>query len=537
VVDLNEKIPMPEPQNKQTPNEEQSVVPKPLSAYEPHLWHLHGFVLFFVVLGLFVVLLAEFYASTPAWKDVGLIVGGILIGFVALSVDELIRARPERRRAKEQTAKEREADRRQHKEEIKNDLEKFLALESQLHESKRRETELQAQLEVVMAQERRHIYDALWLGYVHHQPHEQLGVRGPIFANIASKLDLPADLVEEKHYQNLEEYSVFMTRIFDALERKFGPAVVAACELGAFLGNLNAIGFKAMFHPNADSLEYVQTRLRLLKCDQEIIWAVGRFWDACKTMGSVPNEASKFFEILLELVSGRFREIPRSSAENDSMRHFIENPIRVPKTVRVENAKPPEKGEWLWFLVCGRPIMVKNNGDSFFAMDWDDRPERRWTGNVCLVRGYKVRQESGALIFERNWGYPDERPPGDFINISIDPPSNPRDREPKEQFVPNVAPPPVGGNINVPLGDRQIAVFNPDGRLHGFDIRNLWEGFWKTELLVVSAEGQPLGERVESRNTNFEPYLEWDVRVKNGGLQFSRFWRYNDEPPSPGSSQ
>ena len=102
----------------------------PAEAHEPHLWRLHRFVLSFVALGAFVLFLVERYAS-PAWKDVGLIVGGILIGFIALSVDELIQGRPERRRASEQSAKEREEARSLHEKERADDQVQITALRAE----------------------------------------------------------------------------------------------------------------------------------------------------------------------------------------------------------------------------------------------------------------------------------------------------------------------------------------------------------------------------------------------------------------------
>ncbi|HEY6350287.1 MAG TPA: hypothetical protein VI636_12840 [Candidatus Angelobacter sp.] len=92
-----------------------------------HRWGFHGLVLFFAVVGVFVVVLAELRAPSPFWKDFGLIVGGLFIGFVSLSVDEHFRARPERIRAR----KEHEEERRQHEEEHKSDQDRIAQLQAQ----------------------------------------------------------------------------------------------------------------------------------------------------------------------------------------------------------------------------------------------------------------------------------------------------------------------------------------------------------------------------------------------------------------------
>lgn len=95
------------------PNSGQSVAAIQMGTREPQRWRLHAVVLFFAIVGLLIVLLVEFYKPIFAWKEVGLAVGGIFMGFMSLSVDELVRARPERRQAEQRHEKERVEDLRQ----------------------------------------------------------------------------------------------------------------------------------------------------------------------------------------------------------------------------------------------------------------------------------------------------------------------------------------------------------------------------------------------------------------------------------------
>lgn len=78
---------------------------------EPFRWQFHAVVLLFVIVGMTIVAIAE--TRSPFWKDIGLVVGGALIGFVSLSIDEHFRSRPERARAR----REREEERREHENE------------------------------------------------------------------------------------------------------------------------------------------------------------------------------------------------------------------------------------------------------------------------------------------------------------------------------------------------------------------------------------------------------------------------------------
>lgn len=112
------------------------------------------------------------------------------------------------------------------------------------------------------------------------------------------------------------------------------------------------------------------------------------------------------------------------SDREDDMIRFIRNPIRIPKTVRIEDAQPPEEGPGIRVTVCGRPVVVRNTNGSLWAFDLEDMPteeERRWRGGIRPIRGYTVRLEPGALVLERTWGYADERPP---FKLSVEPPTD-----------------------------------------------------------------------------------------------------------------
>lgn len=240
-------------------------------AQEPNVWLLHGLVILAVMRGVSIVIFVEVRPLPLALKDFGLILGGGLIGFISVSFEEIVRAAPERRRAREQRAKDlaagkfqREEEGRQHEKELEESHQKFLALESELSVSMRRGAELQAPLELVGAHERSRIYCALLLGYFYDRRETQLGSLPPTFSMMALKLELPADELLKK-----EDLVEFLGCITDALEVKCGPVVRGAFELGCLLRDLDKNGFGTMHHPEA--LESLQSGLKLLKCDPEIL--------------------------------------------------------------------------------------------------------------------------------------------------------------------------------------------------------------------------------------------------------------------------
>jgi hypothetical protein len=268
--------------------------------------------------------------------------------------------------------------RQQHQEKIKDDLEKFLALESELRESKCQLGHLHGQLELVGSQIMDKIYAALLLGYFYDRREETGAQQRSIFRDMAFKLGLPTAIAGEKNPTDLNELADFMTKTSNALMVKYGEAANAAFNLGGILRDLDERGFNLMCQP--DAWGEVEIGLKTLKCDF-LLPAVSRFWEACKTAAKIPDEASSFFDALLKFVAGQFLNPARDPAADRRLRHFIENPIRVPKVVRIENATlhviglhtsdgipkivraenetPLKIGKWVCILVCGRPIMRK----------------------------------------------------------------------------------------------------------------------------------------------------------------------------------
>lgn len=469
-------------------------------------WQLHVLVFLPVLLGGFIIVLVELSVIPPAVKDFALALGGALMGVISLVFDEILRARPERRRSKEQRAKEREEERRQHREELDEAHQKFLALESELSASMRRAADLQAQLELVGSHERSRIYAALMMGYFYDRRDENLGQGPPVFVCRAKELELPADeLLRE------EDLVEFLVQITNALTVKYGPVVRGAFNLGCLLRDLDKGGFSAMCDPKA--LEDLQSSLKLLKIDPAIIAATSRFWQACDDVARIPDEASSFFHDMFLLVSGRFLEIARSPDVDNNIRRFIENPIRIPKAVRVENTQPPEEDKSIRVTVCGRPVLLQNSGGSLVAIDLEDIPteeDRRWGPAVRPVRTYGVRLEPNAIVLERTWGYANERPPR--VGLSVAPPSDPRERVPKVVRVKRTAAPPRGEEITTVAGDRRVVVFNSDDGLFGVDEDDIPKSGVAAILHV------------------------WDVQVEDADLLLSRCWRYSDEPGASGAS-
>jgi hypothetical protein len=478
---------------------------------EPILWYLHLAILFFVALGAFIIVFIEIFPTQPGFKDAGIAFGGILIGFISLSFEEHFRARPERRRMKEErvqdlvrVTQQRDEDRRHHGEEREKDLERFLALESELSASKRRAHDLLAQLELVGSHERSRIFAALHMGYWCDRRDEKIDDLHSLsnFNSMALKLGVPPDELDKLKEYEMEDL-VRGTR--SALELNYGPVVSGAFDVGHLLRKLEKGGFDKMQEPAV--LDELELGLRILKCDFEVLVAARRFWNGCKAAGKIPDEALSFFIGLFRLVSGRFLEIARSPREEDDLRRFIREPIRIPKVVRIENVSLPADGAWSEITVYGRPVVIhKGKNGALFAADLDDLPteeERRWRGGIRFVRSYSVRVEEGVLVLERTWGYDGERPP--LVNLSVESPSDPADREPKVQILKDIAPPSIGQKIIIRLGTRHIVVFNSNGTLYGVD-----EGDLKQE------------------GPSFVLH-QWDVRVENGNLEFYRCWRYIDE--------
>jgi len=322
----------------------------------------HDFRLKVLFYGVLMVLLCLFvyYYKPFSQRFADLAVGTLGGSGVMLILTELVMVK-ERRDSRQNHEKltkqlknlllENEQDRDQHKKELDEDFKKFLAEQEQVKKSELLVAELRAQLELVGAHERSWICAAIFLGYSSNEREEIVESRC-LFKEMAKKLNLEV---------SNELINTDVNNIWNILENNYGPVVSGAFDFGCLLTHLNKDGYNAMV--STGTLEHMVDRLKLLKCEQGIISATERFWKACTDVGCIPTEGcivppSKFFQVLLQVVSSRFIETPIDTQETEYFRTILENPIRIPKIVRIENVSVPENGKSIIVRVCGRPIWV-----------------------------------------------------------------------------------------------------------------------------------------------------------------------------------
>lgn len=192
-------------------------------------------VCFAIAGGALLVLIAEILAGAriipESIKDAGLILGGALMGLVAVSLNEIYRAEPER--LKEE--REREAERQRHQEERRLDFEQYRSLQAELRETKTRAASLQAKIELTGALDRDRVGDALLLGFYFHRRNERLASsRESIFRTAAERLKL---LTGKVHEIKLEK-----SALHEVLELTYGPIVAESFDLGYVLSHLGEDG-------------------------------------------------------------------------------------------------------------------------------------------------------------------------------------------------------------------------------------------------------------------------------------------------------
>jgi hypothetical protein len=212
--------------------------------------------------GALVIFVTELLSSTHALSqsehDAGLVVGGALIGLVALSINEIFRLEPERRHVQH----ERNAELQRHQEERRLDFEQFRALQSELRETQARASTLQARLDLTGALDRDRIGDALLLGFYFHRRREGLpsAPNQSIFGTAALRLKVLTDKIAEVKLDKPE--------LHDVLEIAYGPIVSEAFDLGYILSHLGEDGFPEA--PGPELLRELEQHLKALKIDAEV---------------------------------------------------------------------------------------------------------------------------------------------------------------------------------------------------------------------------------------------------------------------------
>lgn len=471
---------------------------------EPIRWALHAVVFSSCLIGIALVIMAV-RDILPTYKEAELSFGFFLMGLTSLSFQELISRRDRLRvaklhRAEQETERsERDAERAAEGARHASDEAKLRQLHDALTDALRRAKDLEALLGITGAQLCDRVANALLLGYYFdHRDVLPTGARSTIFASAAWSLGLGNDLaIIETMEPHRGALGIFCLQ-------NYGPVVSAAFEAGVLLRNLETGGFDAM--NREDSLPTLEHLLQQLKVDDGLLAAARRFWIACRFEGRIPPEALHFFESLCYLLVQRFSPLSADHKKFASLQRRIEHPIRIPKSVRVADVGAPQMGKKIDVLVYGRVVRVLYAGDRLMGFDLGDIPDEAdllWEGKVVPTRTYDVEPDGDGLILRRKWGYADERPLD--VKITVAPPSNPTNREPKELVVKDIAEPMPGDSVEVVTPNRCLIIFNDGGTMYALDKSELEDGHMSAGLLV------------------------WDVRSQDERLILRRCWRYNDE--------
>jgi hypothetical protein len=223
-------------------------------------WRFHIPVFLGIGGGAFLILAVELLRSAhlipSALRDAGLVVGGMLLGLIAISLYELYWLEPERARIDQQ----REAERQRHQEERRLDFEQYRAMQSDLREIRSHAATLQAKLDLTGALDRDRVGDALLLGFYFHRRRERLpsGPHQPVFKTAATRLKLVS---EENSEIKLDKGALrgvlFMT---------YGPIVAEAFDLGYLLSHLDEEGFP---ETRPEILSELERQLNALKLDSK----------------------------------------------------------------------------------------------------------------------------------------------------------------------------------------------------------------------------------------------------------------------------
>jgi hypothetical protein len=224
-------------------------------------WRFHIPVFLGIVAGILLIAGAEALGRAHVIpgdvRDAGFVVGGALLGLIALSLDELYRTGPERARMRQ----EREAEVTRHQEERRLDFEQYRALQAELKETRSRSAALESKLELTGALDRDRIGDALLLGFYFDRRREGLpsSPKQPIFKAAAMRLKLLTGTVNE---MSLEKRTAH-----DVLEIAYGPVVAESFDLGYLLSHLGQDGLAQ--GPGSEILAELEKQLKALKLDSK----------------------------------------------------------------------------------------------------------------------------------------------------------------------------------------------------------------------------------------------------------------------------
>jgi hypothetical protein len=219
-------------------------------------WRFYVPVCFGIAAGASIILAFELTGSARldgAGRDVGLILGGGLLGLIALCFYEILRAAPQRASAE----RERAAERQRQQEERRLDFEQYRKLQSELRESRAHAAALQAKLDLTGAIDRDRVGDALILGFYFHRRGEKLqsSPKQPVFSIAAKRLKL---------LNGTDEITLDKFALHEVLQMAYGPIVAEAFDLGFLLSHLGEDGFPER-HP--EILVDLENQLKALKLD------------------------------------------------------------------------------------------------------------------------------------------------------------------------------------------------------------------------------------------------------------------------------
>jgi hypothetical protein len=225
-------------------------------------WRFYVPVYLGIVGGVLLILAIEAASSAHVIPDivhdVGLIIGGMLIGQFALWINELYRVEPERQRMEAL----RKSELQRHQEERRLDFEQYRALQAELREARTRASSLQARLDLTGALDRDRVGDALLLGFYFNRRGEGLpsAPNQSIFSTAALRLKLLTD--------KITDVKLDKDALQDVLEIAYGPLVSEAFDLGYLLSHLGEDGISEAQAP--ELLSELEQHLRALKIDTKL---------------------------------------------------------------------------------------------------------------------------------------------------------------------------------------------------------------------------------------------------------------------------
>jgi len=224
-------------------------------------WRFHIPVCFGIAAGVLLIAVAEALSRAHMISsdvhDAGLVVGGALLGLIALSLDELYRTGPERERMR----REREAELTRHQEERRLDFEQYRALQAELREMRTQAAALKAKLDLTGALDRDRIGDALLLGFYFDRRGDGLpsAPKQSIFKTAAVRLKLLT--------RTVNEVKLDKPALRNVLEIAYGPVVAEAYDLGYLLSHLGEDGL--VQGSSAEILGELEEQLKALKLDSK----------------------------------------------------------------------------------------------------------------------------------------------------------------------------------------------------------------------------------------------------------------------------